>query len=538
MSIVLPSATFNLRSSGGYPTEPYRLPAERHNPVGLNSLTLSPKSVIKKSNDKQIKFTQIDEDSMDDHSINIKAQQTLNHALNFAEAWLQKYSQSNFLKNLPEGEGFNLSRMDVKHLHEIGKLPADLKALYETSVFDRSVVIMKVGIDRFELMAKRHRHVLGNKETLSDMERFGLPKIFNDEGGVNRLVCLDGKKEMQALVRQPKYYSKEATIKAVKQQKTEDALKGIPCIFNRMASGKPLPASHILPGVKPLKGSVYRKMYSDGKKYFGFNPLTLRLNHPIAKHKALKALYQVALGLVQMHNKDIAWRDLKLDNLLIDEDGNVFLSDFDTCDHLNDPTMISKTKYNDNHQAVIEYVNELNELKIEGTPQLMAPWISAFISGEVKYPAFKIASEAKKALQACPEQDIETRKNIVRPLLMKSDSYSFALLAYLLMTGKYPDYIYHNLKFGHGVYTATAKNNRDSDCKMHLTYNENDKPAPNIPNTDEICKNAGSIKAELQQAIIADYPKEFVELVWKGLSPDPTEVPSSSEFMNVLALLL
>lgn len=37
---------------------------------------------------------------------------------------------------------------------------------------------------------------------------------------------------------------------------------------------------------------------------------------------------QIALGLGHLHDKDFIYRDLKLENILMDENGNVSLTDF------------------------------------------------------------------------------------------------------------------------------------------------------------------------------------------------------------------
>lgn len=37
---------------------------------------------------------------------------------------------------------------------------------------------------------------------------------------------------------------------------------------------------------------------------------------------------QIALGLGHLHDKDFIYRDLKLENVLMDENGNVCLTDF------------------------------------------------------------------------------------------------------------------------------------------------------------------------------------------------------------------
>ena len=37
---------------------------------------------------------------------------------------------------------------------------------------------------------------------------------------------------------------------------------------------------------------------------------------------------QIALGLGHLHSKDFIYRDLKLENVLMDDNGNVSLTDF------------------------------------------------------------------------------------------------------------------------------------------------------------------------------------------------------------------
>jgi len=54
----------------------------------------------------------------------------------------------------------------------------------------------------------------------------------------------------------------------------------------------------------------------------------LRVSRKFEEKRAKFYSAQLALGLGHLHSKDIVYRDLKLENILMDELGNVYVSDF------------------------------------------------------------------------------------------------------------------------------------------------------------------------------------------------------------------
>lgn len=50
--------------------------------------------------------------------------------------------------------------------------------------------------------------------------------------------------------------------------------------------------------------------------------------HKFTEERARFYTAQLALGLGHLHSKNFVYRDLKLENILMDEDGNVYVSDF------------------------------------------------------------------------------------------------------------------------------------------------------------------------------------------------------------------
>ena len=58
---------------------------------------------------------------------------------------------------------------------------------------------------------------------------------------------------------------------------------------------------------------------------FSIPPLSLCLVQPT---KVLQWFHQLLEGLIFLHSQNVVHRDLKLDNLLIDEKGRVIISDF------------------------------------------------------------------------------------------------------------------------------------------------------------------------------------------------------------------
>ena len=87
------------------------------------------------------------------------------------------------------------------------------------------------------------------------------------------------------------------------------------------------------------RGSLYHVMKSDGP-----------FNDPDAK----RIIREVVMGLVYLHKHGIVHRDIKADNILVDDNGNIKLADFGI-------SMIA--------EAIDEDANE----KFEGSPYWMAP---------------------------------------------------------------------------------------------------------------------------------------------------------------------
>ena len=238
------------------------------------------------------------------------------------------------------------------------------------------------------------------------------------------------------------------------------------------------------------------------------------------RRKGLKALKQIAETLAFMHERGIAHRDLKIDNLLFDHEGNAYIADFDTSVHLNDPTTKARDPLVDEDPPRPPN-NELMQVQLEGTPSLLAPWISGLRAKNRSYSAIKSACEMKEALNECGE-DMSKRRALLHPVYTKADCYNLALLAHLLMCGKYPEYVQRNGGFSHGVYMANCKYNRDYDDRLSAGPVQNGE-------------NAGKIKQDLAEAVKAGYSKELVEWVWHGLSPDPEEVPTAQSLSKILS---
>lgn len=547
-------------------------------------------------------------------------------AIHFAEQWLSEYSKHPLIQSLEIGQGIALSRREIQKLASDHLLSSALDILYGKEGFTRSVVIVKVGeqpplrpeeqpVPIYEFFAKRHEHALSGERgdrgrPLSEMETEGrrleeaavtlesdafedassaellskssalrkgsaeFRKIFNDEGGINEIASLDGRGEVHALNRQVLQQTSETERALLKQQKTEDALKNAPHVFNRKCMGRNLkqadfpvnfpvnfpanfPANFPL-GARRLPGAVYAKMASDGKKFFNYDRKEFRLRGgPAPVDKALKVINQVAQGMSSMHEAKIAWRDMKIDNILFDQHGNAFIADFDTCVHLNDPTntVSSSTELVEN-QAVekITTHNELTQLDVAGTMLYRAPWVVALSKSDETVTVASIqADKAKKDLAAALKKDpgdIVALQAIVEPFYTKADCYDLALFTYLLMTGEYPSFFQKNNSLPlFALVTAIPKNNRDNDYVAFTAPEDQPRPAPlphdikwipkNVDPKTPLSQNGRMIIEGLNKAIAEkNYPKKLADLVWRGLSSNPAEVPTAQEFREATKALL
>lgn len=91
--------------------------------------------------------------------------------------------------------------------------------------------------------------------------------------------------------------------------------------------------------------------------YIGGGDLYFHLNKVMvfSEKRTLFYVCEIILALIYLHSNDIVYRDLKLENILLNKDGHIKITDFGLCK---------------------ENVNENNRARtICGTPQYIAPEI-------------------------------------------------------------------------------------------------------------------------------------------------------------------
>ena len=206
-------------------------------------------------------------------------------AIHFAKKWIEENEKNPIIQSLKDGDAVKLSRREIHVLHSKGQLSYSLNKLFKDEGFDRSVVIIRRAPNQYAFAVQRHKHEfdLHSKRDVSQLEKKGISKIFNNEGAINNIFNLDTESEMQLLHRKtkPKVNNDEAHHRMIKQKKTENALMSAPLVMNRFAQGSEISHQHFSHGLKHFKGSIYKKMAADGKKYFNYDAASLTLESPI-----------------------------------------------------------------------------------------------------------------------------------------------------------------------------------------------------------------------------------------------------------------
>lgn len=96
-------------------------------------------------------------------------------------------------------------------------------------------------------------------------------------------------------------------------------------------------------------------------KFYAGGPLFYRLQQVkrFSEEDARFYISEIALGLGYLHSKDILYRDMKPENILIDEDGHSIITDFGLSKLGIDSTASTSTicgKFNFKFQGTPEYV--------------------------------------------------------------------------------------------------------------------------------------------------------------------------------------
>lgn len=446
--------------------------------------------------------------------------ESLKHAFSFADAWSTENLAT--LEKIPPGKTFVLSRKEVNRLADEGKLSPKLMGMLENSKLTHSVAIINMGNGKFSFAGVRHRTKSAPDLTVEAQKK------FLAEGGINKLNIMDSSGGPHMLNRQLKAVSPQHQEMFNRQRNAEEALVGAPHIALPIATGTALPEGSRDLGMRPLKGTIVEKMHT-AEHALGIwtedevtaagkdDDLVGTLKNPIPPERGIAVLSQISQGVGYMHEHGMVHRDLKVENLLFDAKGECHVTDFDTFQDFNRPMTLSKTDVTA-PEGKVSY-NEMSQLRQQGTPHLMAPWITGLMVSQPMNKATEASVPAKANLQkAVEENNLPEMRRINEEMYKPADCYNFAMMCYFMMVGKQPDYVQANAAKGSFmVYMATTKNNRDGTLF-----------------DPESTDNADEIKAKLSEAVNRGYPQELADLVFQGLSSNPAEVPTMAQFQAVL----
>lgn len=427
--------------------------------------------------------------------------------------------EGGILDQMKEGDKITLSRKQLQQLGQ-GNIP-------------HSVLIVKDSSKQpegYRLFFTPHDRNLEHTVNYDD-------KKFMADGGYNKVTRLSTQDQEKAINRQPGKKDAQKGVDEIREDKVLRDMKGKSEYVLTPIGNEP--GEEVQANLKPLiagtpfkivQGQVMPKFDKDGAKFIGFDISKNTSTSLPSVANTVELLDSMTHGFADLHENNIYQLDVKLQNtgvFISEENGKkklkMVLHDFGKAANLEHPTNTTEQR----GPKTVE-TNELLDFISGGTVITMSPEQAGGVSKETsdKIKALRekkaqIPTEDRAANEAV-DKEIE---DVYAESYSKQDSYSMALMAYTLISGKLPPQLVPISKLP------------EFRARMRISSLDVKIGPPGSP-PEETNAMGEAMRADLLEAAekargpgeTEKFDPKLLDLVLRGLNTDPSKRPSPTEF--------